>query len=163
MQFCRPPLLGFCLIIGIFLAYLSAHAQISAQKMTIYTLQQPTLYQINISEKTALEYVVIGFESSRDYPLALLNNLYRIIQELLNNIIKHAGASNAYLELVAEQGQLRIIVDDNGKGFDSSLAMRSSGIGLENIRAKLSLYNGEMEITRKPEHGTLVVIRIPLS
>ena len=120
-------------------------------------------YQINISEKIALEYVVIGFESSRDYPLALLNNLYRIIQELLNNILKHAGASNAYLELVAEQGQLRIIVEDNGKGFDSSLAMRSSGIGLENIRAKLSLYNGEMEITRKPEHGTLVVIRIPLS
>ncbi len=120
-------------------------------------------YQINISEKIALEYVVIGFESSTDYPLALLNNLYRIIQELLNNIIKHAGASNAYLELIAEQGQLSIIVEDNGKGFDSSLAMRSSGIGLENIRAKLSLYHGEMEITRKPEHGTLVVIRIPLS
>lgn len=120
-------------------------------------------YQINISEKIALEYVVVGFESSTDYPLALLNNLYRIIQELLNNIIKHAGASNAYLELVAKQGQLSIIVEDNGKGFDSSLAMRSSGIGLENIRAKLSLYNGEMEITRKPEHGTIVVIRIPLS
>lgn len=120
-------------------------------------------YQINISEKISLEYAVVGLESSTDYPLSLLNNLYRIIQELLNNIIKHAGASRAYLELVAAQGQLSIIVEDNGKGFDSSLAMRSSGIGLENIRAKLSLYNGEIEITRKPAHGTIVVIRIPLS
>lgn len=119
-------------------------------------------YQINTSEKISLEYAIFGFESNSPYPITFLNDLYRIIQELLNNIIKHAGASNAYLELVAHEDQASIIVEDNGKGFDNSISTRSSGIGLENIRAKISLFQGEMEIKRKAERGTIVVIRIPL-
>lgn len=119
-------------------------------------------YQINTSEKLSLEYAIFGFESNSPYPISFLNDLYRIIQELLNNIIKHAGASNAYLELVAHEDQASIIVEDNGKGFDNSISTRSSGIGLENIRAKIALFQGEMEIKRKAERGTIVVIRIPL-
>ncbi|SHE60491.1 sensor histidine kinase [Pedobacter caeni] len=120
------------------------------------------VYQINLSEKTALEYAIIGFESSGNYPIPFLNDIYRIIQELLNNIIKHACASNAYLEIIEHNDQVSIIVEDNGKGIDLSLSGNSDGIGLESIRSKIAYFKGQMEIRRKPEHGTIVVIEIPL-
>ncbi len=119
-------------------------------------------YQINVSEQLALEYAIFGFESCGHYPLSFLNEVYRIIQELVNNILKHAGARHAYLELIEHEDHISIIVEDNGKGIDDSLSMRSSGIGLENILGKIAHFHGQMEIKRKSEHGTIVVIRIPL-
>lgn len=120
-------------------------------------------YQINLSEKTALEYAIIGFESCGHYPIPFLNDIYRIIQELLTNIIKHACADNAYLEVVEHSDHVNIIVEDNGKGIEFPFSENSPGIGLESIRAKIAYFNGKMEIRRKSEHGTIVVIEIPIT
>lgn len=121
------------------------------------------VYQINLSEKTALEYAIIGFESCGHYPIPFLNDIYRIIQELLTNIIKHAHASNAYLEVVEHSDHVSIIVEDNGKGIEFPASSTSSGIGLDSIRSKIAYFNGKMEIRKKPEHGTIVVIEIPFT
>lgn len=119
-------------------------------------------YQINISEKTALEYAIIGFESCGRYPIPFLNDLYRIIQELLTNIVRHASANNAYLEVVEHSDHVNIIVEDNGKGIEFPSSPGSAGIGLESIRSRITYFKGNMEIRKKPEQGTIVVIEIPI-
>jgi signal transduction histidine kinase len=133
------------------------------QKYGMNKVLTDLVYQINLSEKTALEYAIIGFESCGHYPLPFLNDIYRIIQELLTNIIKHAYASNAYLEVVEHTDYVNIIVEDNGKGIEFPFSGTSSGIGLESIRSKIAYFKGKMEIRRKSEHGTIVVIEIPFT
>jgi signal transduction histidine kinase len=133
------------------------------QKYGMNKVLTDLVYQINLSEKTALEYAIIGFESCGHYSIPFLNDIYRIIQELLTNIIKHACASNAYLEVVEHSDYVNIIVEDNGKGIDFPFSGTSSGIGLESIRSKIAYFKGKMEIRRKSEHGTIVVIEIPFT
>ena len=62
-------------------------------------------------------------------------HIFRIVQELLQNIIKHAAASNVIVQLSYNSGRLYVIVEDDGKGFDYAAAKRNSGMGLKNIEA----------------------------
>jgi signal transduction histidine kinase len=113
---------------------------------------------VNVSEKIRLDTVIIGFEDSNKYPISFLNDLYRIIQELLHNIFKHSGASEAGLELVEHEGRISIIVEDNGVGIAEDL--NTGGMGLNTIQSKIAYFKGRIEITRKKESGTLIVIEI---
>lgn len=78
-------------------------------------------------------------------------NIYRIIQEQLNNILKHAQASSVLLELIKKGEQIRLKVSDNGKGFD--MRSRRKGVGLSNIMSRAELYNGKVEIDSSPGKG----------
>ena len=112
---------------------------------------------INLSERLRLDVLVIGFEQPGTYPLTTLNDLYRIIQELVHNILKHAEATHATVEVVEhEPPHLTIMVDDNGVGIRADTL--TDGMGLSTIRAKVAYLNGQMAIERKPEGGTLIVI-----
>ncbi|MEO6705999.1 MAG: PAS domain-containing sensor histidine kinase, partial [Ginsengibacter sp.] len=77
--------------------------------------------------------------------------IYRIIQEQLNNILKHAGASEIKIELKKEADYLMVSIRDNGKGFDTSV--NSKGIGLENIKHRAELFNGVMQIISSAGKG----------
>lgn len=112
----------------------------------------------NLSEKIKLETIIIGFDNTEKYPAAFLNDLYRVIQELLHNILKHAKATHALLELVEHEQHISIMVEDDGIGIaENSL---ENGMGLNTIRSRIAYLNGKMEIERKKENGTLVVIEI---
>ncbi len=87
-------------------------------------------------------------------------NLYRIIQELLNNVIKHSKADEVILQLIKNQNRLILIVEDNGIGFQNG---QSDGHGLLNIKSRLNMLKGEMEIEAGPVKGSLTTIRIPLT
>jgi signal transduction histidine kinase len=117
------------------------------------------IYTINLSEKLKLEGIVIGFEETGQYPVAFLNDLYRMLQELMHNILKHANADHAMLELVEHAGQVSILVEDNGIGIDLDKSVK--GKGLDTIRSKIAYLNGHMEISKKWDHGTLIVIELP--
>lgn len=117
------------------------------------------VYSINLSQKLAVEAVIIGFEETGHYPEPFLNNLYRMLQELLHNILKHARASCALLELVEHTGQVSIMVEDDGVGIDQDPAVK--GKGLDTIRSKIAYLNGRIEIGRKKDKGTLIVIELP--
>ena len=82
--------------------------------------------------------------------------IYRIVQELLNNVLKHAGADFVLVQLVREGERFSLTVEDNGKGFDSSLVKGGSGIA--NIKARIDYLNGSMDITSKPGEGTSVYL-----
>ncbi|PZX63653.1 sensor histidine kinase [Hydrotalea sandarakina] len=77
--------------------------------------------------------------------------LYRIIQEQMNNILKHAKATEAVIELNSENGYVYLTLKDNGQGFDTSA--KPKGIGLRNIANRLLLNNGKMYIDSSPGNG----------
>ncbi|MBS1915231.1 MAG: hypothetical protein JST87_03080 [Bacteroidetes bacterium] len=112
---------------------------------------------INLSGKLQVETVVIGFDEKK-LPVSLLNNLYRIIQELLHNILKHAQAKHALTEVIEHDDCISLIVEDDGIGMEDISA--SNGKGLDTIRSKIAYLNGRMEIERKKDSGTLINIEI---
>lgn len=114
---------------------------------------------VNLSEKLELETVVIGFENTQKYPVPFLNDLYRIVQELVHNILKHARATSALVEVIEHEQTLSVVVEDNGVGIDETLV--NNGKGLSGMKAKVAYLNGQIEIKRKTDNGTLVVIEIP--
>jgi len=86
--------------------------------------------------------------------------LYRIAQELINNIIKHSGASEVALQLYRSKSHLILIIEDNGRGF--SPEEKKDGIGLLNIASRLSVVNGEVNWEPGPESGTVATVRVPV-
>jgi two-component system, NarL family, sensor kinase len=88
--------------------------------------------------------------------------IYRIIQELISNILKHAKANKITIDLNMNAGLLNIIVHDDGIGFkpDKSLSM---GVGLQNIQKRLITIQGEMTIDSKPNQGTSTIIDIQIN
>ncbi len=87
--------------------------------------------------------------------------LYRICQELVNNVIKHSGASDVQVQLMRKSGLVLLLVEDNGKGFINE-SLREKGIGLMNINSRVETINGEFNIEPSPLSGTLATIRIPI-
>jgi len=115
---------------------------------------------INDSGLLKAEYESIQLQNN--LPQSLQLSVYRIIQELVNNIIKHAGASEALIQLQQQGNQkLLITVEDNGKGFAHETA--SNGIGLENIKSRLSLLKGKLDIDSQEKKGTSVYIELELN
>ncbi len=87
--------------------------------------------------------------------------IYRIIQELVNNILKHANAQNALVQLILNNGLLHITVEDDGYGFDTSLLTASSGMGFASLQNRVNYLTGTMDIVSSPGNGTSINIDIP--
>lgn len=87
--------------------------------------------------------------------------IYRIVQELLNNILKHAGAATALVQLVQKENALSITVEDDGKGFDKTLLQTAEGIGFKNIYNRVNYLKGSIDFDTAPTSGTSVTIEIP--
>lgn len=89
-------------------------------------------------------------------------NIYRIIQELVTNIIKHSEASYADIKVSVVNANVYLTVKDNGIGFNKINEPILYGIGLENINQRVEYYNGEISITSSPGEGGTVKIIIPI-
>lgn len=89
-------------------------------------------------------------------------NIYRIIQELISNTLKHADAQEIEIQLFWKPTNLNITVEDNGKGFVPESTKNQSGIGLYNVQSRVNGLEGNLEIDSKIGRGTTVIIDIPL-
>ncbi|TSD62991.1 sensor histidine kinase [Inquilinus sp. KBS0705] len=89
--------------------------------------------------------------------------LYRVIQETVNNVIKHAGASQLDVQLIMEDDEISVTIEDNGKGFDHYAEKKFEGIGLKNMITRVEYLKGTVDISSSPGKGTLVAILIPLN
>jgi signal transduction histidine kinase len=87
--------------------------------------------------------------------------IYRVLQELINNVIKHSNATEVQVQLFSNLGYLILILEDNGKGMPAD-KKSTDGIGLTSIQSRLHTIDGEFSITPGPYTGTLVTIRIPI-
>jgi len=88
--------------------------------------------------------------------------IYRIVQELLNNSIKHAAATKVLVQLNKEDNKLLLTVEDDGKGFDIASLQNASGIGWTNIKSRLDYLKGKLDIQSEPGKGTSVNIEMSL-
>lgn len=86
--------------------------------------------------------------------------LYRVVQEVLNNMIKHAQAKKIYIELQYINNKVNLLMSDDGKGFDTDTISQSKGIGWKNIFSRLSLIDGKINIDSAPGKGTTVNIDV---
>jgi two-component system, NarL family, sensor kinase len=111
---------------------------------------------INATKLVAVKYQSHGMSARIDKSAEII--IYRIIQELLNNIMKHSGATEAFVQLIKEEARLNIVVEDNGKGFEISQAVNTESAGLKNIQSRVDYLKGQLEIHSEPGKGTLVNI-----
>ena len=87
--------------------------------------------------------------------------LYRIVQESLQNMVKHSRATQAQVHLKREAEALWLVVHDNGRGFDAELANHHAGLGLVGMRERVRLLHGQITFHSAPGLGTRVEVRIP--
>lgn len=85
-------------------------------------------------------------------------SVYRIVQELVTNAVKHSGAEQINVQLIVEEDRVSIVVQDNGKGFDAEVVKHSKSGGLQNIRFRVTSFNGHLDISSKPGSGTEITI-----
>jgi signal transduction histidine kinase len=92
--------------------------------------------------------------------------LYRVVQEALNNIAKHARATRASVVLTVEGGSIHLVIEDNGAGFDMRIVMDgpepASTLGLLGMRERIALCDGTLTIESAPGQGTAVFVRVPV-
>ncbi len=89
--------------------------------------------------------------------------LYRVIQECVNNVIKHSGANHLEISIIKDQDGIAMSIEDNGKGLDLNELVKSQGIGMKNIRARVGYLKGTVDFDTSPGKGMLVAIHIPNS
>lgn len=90
-------------------------------------------------------------------------NLYRIIQEVLHNTVKHAEATYLIIKIVIEQGRLILMTADNGKGFNYFNKVKDNpGLGLRNLQSRAEVMGGELSCQSEPGKGTMYTIDIPV-
>lgn len=104
-----------------------------------------------------LEFYVVGMLPELDKNTELL--LYRIIQEAVSNMIRHAEATEGLVQVVGEDSRITITIEDNGKGFDPN-ELKKTGTGLQNLSSRINMVKGILEITSRPGDGTSVYVEI---
>ncbi len=116
--------------------------------------------QAQQSAQLEIDFQHYGLESRLPAKLELL--VYRIVQELLNNILKYAQAREVIIQISKHQNQLSLTVEDDGKGFDVSTIKTKTGIGLHSMQQRIALLGGKMDIDSAVGKGCSINIELPL-
>jgi len=135
-----------------------------------HNLAPPSLYRFDLIEaieqfcmkQNTLEKVKISFQHFGNRGSLKKENetaIYRIIQEIINNILKHSGASEAMVQINNHGDKLTLTVEDNGKGFDAYDTAK--GIGLQNIKSRVDFLKADLDIDSSNK-GTTVQIEMEL-
>lgn len=112
---------------------------------------------INQSGVLKVAYQSIGLQGEAIEHTAAIN-IYRIVQELLHNTLKHAAATSAIVQVSKTGNRFSVTVEDDGKGFDTSILKAARGIGWNNIQSRVNLLKGKLDVQSAPGQGTSVHI-----
>ncbi|HTG56164.1 MAG TPA: ATP-binding protein, partial [Niabella sp.] len=119
---------------------------------------------LHISQSGALKVSYQSIDMSKiQLEQTVAVTIYRIVQELINNTIKHAAAQTAIVQLSITDHILSVTVEDDGKGFDTTTLKQSAGIGWSNIENRIIFLNGKLDIQSVNNKGTSVLIELPLT
>jgi len=114
------------------------------------------------SRREGIEVLFNHENIPRVIPKDVSLSLYRIIQEGLRNISKHACAAHASVSLQGIDHDILLTVQDDGIGFDWAIVKENPGLGFSSMRERIRLIQGEFSIESQPEKGTLITVRTPL-
>ncbi|MGE5403112.1 MAG: ATP-binding protein [Ignavibacteriales bacterium] len=132
------------------------------------TLEEIGLYSslIKLIETVDLQSSVNGsldfidIEGRLDLKLEI--SIYRIIQEAVNNIVKHSKANEFSIQLIKKHDALRLLISDDGMGFNSRGDTQSRGMGIRNMKERAEIHGGTFKISSSPMEGTIIMINFPL-
>lgn len=105
--------------------------------------------------------LTVQIDDSVDLPPSLREHLFRVAQEALNNISKHADADTVHVTLTAHQDGVLLHIADDGRGFDPSRPVRPTAVGLIGMRERLESFDGELEVQSREGEGTHVRAFVP--
>lgn len=117
--------------------------------------------KVSILNRLVIDVVEHGMNSRLENSLEI--SIFRIIQELITNIIKHAQATEVVIHLTHHENAINLMVEDNGIGFDISEVKAFGGMGLHSIQKKIENLGGQVTIDSIAQKGTTVIIDIPLT
>jgi len=117
-------------------------------------------------ERSSLKFEVHLALSDRRLPPPIETALYRVLQEAVRNVVKHAEAKQIGVILEATQSEVRLIIEDDGKGFNwdavAGATDSTDRLGLLGVRERLALVGGSLEVETSPGSGTTLLIHVPL-
>jgi signal transduction histidine kinase len=115
--------------------------------------------KINHAGKIMVKLQTEGMENRLDEAVEI--TLYRVIQEVLNNAIKHSQATEILVRIAKTNGNLQLSIKDDGQGLDLQLIKHSRGIGWKNIYSRVELINGIIDMNSSPGSGTNIQVLVP--
>jgi signal transduction histidine kinase len=113
------------------------------------------------SEASAIRVDLEAQLGEKRLPAEVETTLYRIVQEALTNIVKHAEASTVSVLLVRRNASATVVVEDNGQGFDPT-GLREEGMGIVGMRERVELHEGRLTVESTPGSGATLVAEVPL-
>lgn len=116
---------------------------------------------VQLTSRLTVNFQAFGFDGER-LPQQTEVILFRIAQELLNNIVKHAGADTVLVQLLRDETRVHLTVEDNGRGFDPEQLEKAPGVGWLNIRSRVNYLQGSLDLRTAPGEGTSVSIECPV-
>jgi PAS domain S-box-containing protein len=116
-----------------------------------------------LSDRQGMEIGLHSESIPKDLPREISLCLFRVLQEALQNAIKHSGSRHFQVSLSGGSSEVELTVRDSGTGFDPEDATRGSGLGLTSIRERLKLVNGTLSIDSQSHRGTTIRASVPLS
>lgn len=117
----------------------------------------------NASGQLHIQLIIIGFEEYKPAFNNYYTNLYSMVYELLNNIVRHSHAKNAFLQLVEYEDMFAVVAEDDGIGLNISDMNKQQGLGVSGIESKVNYFNGSIAFDKVPTGGLMVTIEIPIS
>jgi len=117
------------------------------------------VHELKTVHETPTDFELIGFGNQR-LTEKLELSVYRISQELINNIVKYADATKVFIQLSKFEDEIQIVVEDDGIGFDYEKAVTASGLGLKSILSRVEQLGGNMDIESSTGKGTSVTINL---
>jgi two-component system, NarL family, sensor kinase len=115
---------------------------------------------INESKAVKIKFTKLGLAQPLEKAMEV--TLYRVVQELSNNAIKHAEAENIFIQLAVHERGLTLTVEDDGKGFETESLSMAKGDGLRNVQSRVDYLKGSYEVQSSPGSGTSFIIEIPV-
>lgn len=116
---------------------------------------------LRLNSTLSIHYQVYGLDNRLPQQTEVI--LFRIAQELLNNVLKHADAKKVLVQLMENDGNISLTVEDDGTGFDPEKLNTAPGVGWLNIRSRVEYLNGTIDLHSTPGKGTSINIEFPVS
>ena len=116
------------------------------------------LCEFYMKDNLSIDFQAINIE--KVLPLNLQVNIYRIVQELLNNAVKHAEATNILVQCSQSENEFYITVEDNGKGIQQAEMHKLKSLGLKNLQNRVNFLKGNMEVQSAKDQGTSINIEL---
>ena len=120
-------------------------------------------YCTEFTRRTHLPVIFEAEDSLPELPDAYKITLYRTLQEALTNVVKHAHASQVWVDLSLDDDQLTLTIQDNGIGFGEEKPGPSNGIGLAGLRERITIAGGTLSLSSTPKRGTILSAQFPWS